>query len=133
MSSDACALCPSGRCREGAALIGVLGPDGSVGPVTPALAVSAAFVAAAQTAAASPESRFRFAEPCAEAACGHWTEERCGLIDAVLDASTSAPELPLPRCAIRRDCRWFDQRGPAACRRCTALVRTSPVRRGISA
>ena len=32
----------------------------------------------------SPETRFRFAQPCAESRCSQWTGSRCGVIDQAL-------------------------------------------------
>lgn len=63
---------------------------------------------------------FRFAAPCAESKCQHFDGEDCTLVDRLVETSP-AVELA-PRCAIRRDCRWWRQRGIAACRRCPAVI-----------
>jgi hypothetical protein len=130
-AGDQPATCPSGRCREGAVLLGVVGPDGRLGYVTPALAVDADFVRTAG-AGRTPESRFRFAEPCAEAACDQWGDGECGLIGEILSSARGAAlaEAPvglLPRCAIRRSCRWYAQRGARACAVCPHVVHTARV------
>lgn len=123
------ATCPSGRCREGAVLVGIVGPDGRLGYVTPALPIDAEFVARTRTGR-TPESRFRFGEPCAEGRCGHWGGDRCGLITELLDSPRGAAEgsaarvMPLPRCGIRASCRWFRERGPDACAICPLVVHT---------
>jgi hypothetical protein len=79
-----------------------------------------------------PESRYRFSEPCAEGRCPQWTGSACGVIDHLLDeradtGPAAAPEAhgagpPLPACAIRRTCRWYSQRGAAACGICPEIV-----------
>lgn len=71
----------------------------------------------------SPEARFRFSSPCVRAACKQWTGGGCGVIDAVLEhAPSPAVDTPLPRCSIRPSCRWFAQRGGAACAVCPDVV-----------
>jgi hypothetical protein len=123
------ATCPSGRCREGAVLIGIVGQDGRLGYLTPALPIDEEFVARTRTGR-TPESRFRFGEPCAEARCAQWAGDRCGLIDELLAAPRGAAAAkgpgatPLPRCGIRQSCRWFRQRGPDACAICPLVVHT---------
>jgi hypothetical protein len=125
---DMPATCPSGRCRPGAVLVGIVGPDGRVGYVHPALPIDEEFVARARTGR-TPESRFRFGEPCVEGRCAQWAGEHCGLIDEFLasptgEATTSGSRPPLPRCNIRASCRWFRERGPDACAICPLVVRS---------
>ena len=122
------ATCPSGRCREGSVLLGIVGPDGRLGYVNPAMAVDAEFVERASKGRA-PESRFRFAEPCVEDPCEQWAGDHCGLIDELLESRRGAalaatPVKLLPRCSIRRSCRWYGQRGAAACAVCPIVVHT---------
>lgn len=123
------ATCPSGRCREGSVLLGVVGPDGRLGYLTPALTVDAEFVSRAGRGR-TPESRFRFAEPCVEDRCEQWADGECGLIGEVLASPTGgtlaagAPVGVLPRCTIRRTCRWYAQRGGQACGVCPHVVHT---------
>ncbi|WP_280301519.1 hypothetical protein [Nocardia neocaledoniensis] len=117
--------CPSGRCREGSALLGIVGNDGEVKHVTPVIPVSALFAARA-AARGSPEARFRFAEPCAEDACGNWDHEQCGLIHRLTaedSPDAAARRNTLPVCGIRRTCRWYAQRGAQACSVCVHVVR----------
>ena len=113
--------CPSWQCAPGATLLGVVNPDGTIGYVTPALEVDGEFCDRAQ-AGRAPERRFRFAGPCVEGRCGHWTGERCGVIDEVMRTPDRPTVDPLPRCSIRASCRWFDQRGAAACRVCPFVI-----------
>jgi hypothetical protein len=118
-------------------LVGVVGPGGRLGYVTPALAVDAQFVARTRLGR-PPESRFRFAEPCVEARCAQWAGDRCGLIAQLLasprgaEAASRERGRPLPRCAIRRSCRWFAERGPEACAICPHVVHTRRVPAGQS-
>lgn len=118
-------LCPSARCEEGVALIGIIGPCGTVAYVDPALIVDRAFIEEARTRRL-PEDRFRFAAPCQRSCCVHWENEKCGVVEQahsanegrdLMEAATTA----LPRCPIRPQCRWFDQRGPDACRVCPSV------------
>jgi hypothetical protein len=71
-----------------------------------------------------PQKRFRFAQPCVEGGCMHWTGARCNVIDQAILHEWKMDNLPdsLPHCGIRRYCRWFDQRGPSACRVCPLVV-----------
>src|SRR4051812_19212699 len=104
-------------------LLGIVSIDSSVAYLTPAVTVDRAFVDRAAHGR-SPEARFRFAQPCAEGGCAHWAEDRC----SVIDAAVSSPQLrrdaraALPRCSIRATCRWFAQRGTAACGVCPMVV-----------
>ena len=113
-------LCPSARCEPDALLIGVVGTSGRVGHLTPAVPVDDSFVTKAREGRA-PEKRFRFAQPCVERQCRHWTGSRCGVIDAALSRDLESQE-SLPRCGIRPRCRWFAQSGAAACRVCPLVV-----------
>jgi hypothetical protein len=118
-------LCPSARCDEGALLVGIIGIEGKVAYISPALRVDHEFTEEAWRGSA-PEQRFRFAAPCRESSCVHWTGTRCGVIDAALLAAEATQtrqcaSSPLPRCGIRAQCRWFAQTGPDACSTCPFL------------
>jgi hypothetical protein len=120
-------LCPSAGCEPGAVLVGMVGGDGRVGYVLPQLPVSERFVEFARTGGA-PERRFRFALPCIQRACTHWTGSRCRLIDEVVETVDPRAVTPVvaPRrpaqCGIRSDCRWFLQSGLDACTVCPLVV-----------
>ncbi len=116
-------LCPSARAVPGAILVGVVGPDGKVGYVSPRIQIDADFVTRASGGRA-PEKRFRFAGRCVEAGCVFWQNERCHVVDSAVDVLDGNPDSAsqLPRCAIRSDCRWFAQAGSHACRVCPLVV-----------
>ncbi len=114
--------CPSAPCIEGALLLGVVTETGRVSYVQPPTRIDAAFVERAQ-ADGRPESRFRFSAPCIEAGCSQWTGTRCAVADRVVALEgTGEIATRLPPCAIRRTCRWFDQRGAQACHVCPVVV-----------
>ena len=122
--------CPSSPCQTGAVLIAVLGEDGRLGYLRPALPVDEAFVEACGRHGA-PESRLRFADGCRQESCEHWSERQCSLVGRLISAGPdTTPETAagsLPRCAIRADCRWFAQEGSRACTVCPIVVyRPSP-------
>jgi hypothetical protein len=126
---DPVKACPSARCQEDALLLGVVTPDGTVAYIQPPTRVGAEFVGQAQ-ALGHPERRFRFSSACVEGACPQWTGSACAVIDLVIgsrpDESPAGKATPsgaaLPACAIRRSCRWFAQRGAAACAVCPEIV-----------
>jgi hypothetical protein len=116
--------CPSSTCHEGALLLGVLTSGGTLAYVHPSTTVDAAFVDR-EVLRGNPERRYRFAAPCVEGACPQWTGERCAIADmapeAVRVTIDTAPRR-LPACSIRRSCRWYFQRGVAACTVCPFIV-----------
>jgi hypothetical protein len=121
-------FCPSARCEDGAVLLGIVGADGRVGYVTPRMTVDAEFVREARSGR-TPETRFRFAQPCIEGRCAQWTGSRCGLIDQALESPEAAgttewAQGTLPECVIRSSCRWFGQAGAKACAVCPLVVHT---------
>jgi hypothetical protein len=119
--------CPSTTCQPDAILLGVVGPDGRIRYVSPALTVDEEFVARAHEGR-PPERRFRFAGPCVEEDCTQWTGRSCGVATHIVEraAATGAPTSgdgrALPRCSIRRTCRWYAQEGVAACHACPTVV-----------
>jgi hypothetical protein len=114
-------VCPSARCEVGSQLLGIVGPDGVVGFISPPIPLDAEFVERAHEGR-TPEGRFRFANRCVEEHCGFWTGHRCGVIDAAVDALSVAERAPLRPCMIRAQCRWFHQHGRGACDVCPLIV-----------
>ncbi len=64
---------------------------------------------------------FRFAAECEGDACAHFKDDSCTLAERISSDVPSVVEM-LPRCTIRRECRWYSERGAAACRRCPQVV-----------
>ena len=118
-------LCPSAKCEPDAILLGIVASDGRVAYLRPEQRIDADFVEAAQTAR-DPEKRFRFAQPCVEGRCAHWTGSRCGVIQNVVESNEGHVALgesrPLPRCSIRSRCRWFAEEGARACMACPLVI-----------
>ena len=120
--SDGAKACPSAFCHEGALLLGVMTAGGTLAYVRPPTRVDSDFVARAE-AMGRPESRFRFSAPCIEAGCAQWTGDGCAVVDNVLEEETPVQgSTELPRCGIRSTCRWYAQRGAAACAVCPLVV-----------
>lgn len=115
-------LCPSSQPRvEGARVLGVVqqtdeGPDvsylDSPVPATPEIL--------AMAAPAQPTEVFRIAAPCQTHNCPHYDGRDCSLVTRIVQIMPMVVE-NLPRCQIRRECRWFHQEGAAACRRCPQI------------
>ena len=109
-------------------LLGIVGSNGIVGYVQPAVPVDREFVEEARRRG-EPERRFRFAQPCLEGGCKQWTGSRCGVIDRVLDAKPGSDDVALtaglPECSIRPNCRWFAQVGASACAVCPLVITDS--------
>ena len=114
--------CPSARCEEGATLLGVVQPDGSVAHLPQPLVVDSRFVELASRGRA-PEKRFRFGNSCKESGCRQWRDGRCGVVDDVVSRLHALAEPGrLPRCSLRPQCRWFRQSGAEACAVCRFVV-----------
>jgi hypothetical protein len=120
------ALCPSATAAPGALLIGVVDEKGRVSNVVTPLTIDEAFVEVA-TLHGPLGKRFRFSAPCQEGRCGHWQASRCTLIGKLHSAAVDAGEAKnsgagLIPCAIRSQCRWWQQRGREACSVCPVVV-----------
>jgi hypothetical protein len=115
--------CPSGRCRPGSLLLGLVPRSGELAYLRPPPAIDEEFVARAEEGRL-PEARFRFAEPCVEQGCANWTEDgRCSVADRVVGSPDDEdPADRLPACGIRATCRWFAQVGRDACRGCPFVL-----------
>jgi hypothetical protein len=116
-------LCPSAPCERGATLLGVVQPSGRVAFLPPGLGVDDEFARLSQGKGNPSAVRFRFSSRCAETACAHWREHRCGALDEVRAhlAPYGDPE-NLPQCAIRSQCRWHRQDGNSACSVCPLVI-----------
>lgn len=116
-------LCPSAQPEwQDAIAFGVVGGTGDnpqvkylqkAQPVTAELLQLAAPIA--------PPEVFRFAASCLHGGCVHFQSNSCTLASRIVKLLPEVVE-KLPRCAIRASCRWWQQEGVAACRRCPQLV-----------
>jgi hypothetical protein len=98
--------------------------EGRLAYLNPPPPVDAGF-AAREASRGSPERRFRFAGRCVEGNRPQWTGQGCAIADLAADAvDIGLPASPrhLPACSIRHSCRWYSQRGPAACAACPLIV-----------
>jgi hypothetical protein len=68
-----------------------------------------------------PTEVFRFAAACQTSACQQWNGHGCGLVERLVRLVPPSA-VSLPRCSIRKSCRWFHEQGGQACRRCTSVV-----------
>jgi len=66
-------------------------------------------------------ARFRFGAPCQEMACTNWTGSKCRVAQQLVRILPARGQA-LPRCSLRRVCRWFEQEGAEACMRCSQVV-----------
>jgi hypothetical protein len=123
-STRAPLLCPSAPPEEGALVIGVRGPGGRLAHIVPSLPASTALANEAEAG-----TRLRFASPCAESSCGHWTGSSCGVIGQLVADAPPAAGSRLPQCGIRSSCRWFAEAGGEACARCALVVTDQTVLR----
>lgn len=70
-----------------------------------------------------PTEIFRFAATCSGNACQHFDGSKCRLVTKTVKFLAEVVQ-ELPRCQIRSNCRWWQQEGKAACRRCPQVVTT---------
>ncbi len=75
----------------------------------------------------APTEIFRFAGPCAGAACKHF-EGATGDCRLAQKTVRFVPKVQdkLPPCTIRPDCRWWRQEGAEACHRCPQVAASNP-------
>ena len=75
----------------------------------------------AKVSPVTPSEVFRTASPCATSGCLHFDGKDCRLAMRVVEKMPVVSE-ELPPCSIRRDCRWFQQEGKAACMPCPQVI-----------
>jgi len=68
-----------------------------------------------------PTEVFRIAAPCAGSACKHFDGSNCRLASRIVRLLPKVVEV-LPPCRIRPNCRWWQQEGKQACKRCPQIV-----------
>ena len=100
-------LCPSACCEEGAILVGIILPNGSVAFASDRIEVDKEFVDIARKGR-TPEKRFRFGNRCVENACKQWAGRRSTLRQdhpgpvqcRTRDISAGVMQLSAPRPAL---------------------------------
>jgi len=117
-------MCPSTPVANATVFLGMVTPRQRIAYVTPEVAVDAHLLETLDGGAGSLESRYRFAGPCVEQGCGFWGGTRCELGARLTDsyAELDADDPELPRCAIRKDCRWFAEQRARACAACPHVI-----------
>ncbi len=72
---------------------------------------------------ASPKEVFRISSPCAQGNCSHFNGESntCRLVEKTVRIAPKVVEM-LPVCAIRAECKWWEQEGKEACMRCPQVA-----------
>jgi hypothetical protein len=123
IAAEKTTLCPSARPEpENSVVFGII--SGTVTeprvaylqqpqPVTDELIAKASPV--------TPAEIFRTAAPCATKSCQHFDGKDCRLATRIVEKFSAITE-ELPPCSIRRDCRWWQQEGKAACMRCPQVI-----------
>jgi hypothetical protein len=72
----------------------------------------------------APTEVFRIAAPCLGTECTHFDGKDCRLVQRLVTLLPPVIEVLLS-CALRPSCRWWQQRGRAACLRCPQVVTDS--------
>ncbi len=122
-STEKMTLCPSSRPElENSIVFGII--SGTVEQpravyLKQALPVTDELIAKASPV--TPTEIFRTASPCVTSGCHHFDGKNCGLAMRVAQNLPAVVE-ELPPCSIRRDCRWWQQEGKAACMRCPQVI-----------
>ena len=122
-SRDGSVLCPSAQADwHGSVAIGVVGGTANEPRVTHlpnTLPVTDSLIAL--TRPVTPTEVFRFAAPCRRDRCLHFETQECQLAKRIVRLLPPVKD-ELPLCAIRPQCRWWQQEGATACLRCPQVV-----------
>ncbi|MBH8553538.1 nitrogen fixation protein [Nostocaceae cyanobacterium CENA357] len=122
-SADKTTLCPSARPELADSVVfGLVGGKVTEPRVTylkQPLPVTNELLAKANPV--TPTEIFRTAAPCASKNCQHFDGQDCRLATRVAEKLPAVVK-ELPPCSIRRDCRWWQQAGKAACLRCPQII-----------
>lgn len=103
--------------------MGVVSDERKVALLSQPIPIDDGFVEAIR-AEGNPELHYRFADKCAKSGCSQWTGTSCGVMNTLtaMNASIDIEGMQLPECAIRPNCRWYDQDGGRACIICPYVV-----------
>lgn len=126
MQKEEAKLCPSSTCSKGASLLGVVQGNKKVNFLEIPIKLNDEFIQKAHEQG-EPEKKFRFTNKCVKSGCNQWTGSSCGVMNelSALNPSVTANEEDLPKCFIRRTCRWYSQDGGKACKICLFVVTES--------
>lgn len=69
----------------------------------------------------APTEVFRFAALCLGSGCQHFHDQSCNLVTQIVQILPAVVD-ELPSCTIRPSCRWWQQEGLPACKRCPQVV-----------
>ncbi|MEH2467751.1 nitrogen fixation protein [Nostoc sp.] len=120
---DKTTLCPSARPEsEDSVVFGIISgtvAEPRVGYLKQPILITDELIAKASPI--TPAEIFRTAAPCATKGCQHFDGKDCRLAMRIVEKLPAIVE-ELPRCSIRRDCRWWQQEGKAACMRCPQVI-----------
>ena len=120
---DKTTLCPSGRPEsEDSVVFGIISgtvAEPRVAYLKQPLPITDELIAKASPI--TPAEIFRTAAPCAAKACLHFDGQDCRLAKQIAEKLPAVAE-ELPPCSIRRNCRWWQQEGKAACMRCPQVI-----------
>jgi hypothetical protein len=123
ISIEKTTLCPSARPEwQDSVVFGVIGgtvTEPRVAYLKQPQAITDELIAKASPV--TPTEIFRTAAPCATKACQHFDGKDCRLAMRVVENLPKVID-DLPPCSIRRDCRWWQQEGKAACMRCPQVI-----------
>lgn len=115
-------LCPAHRCKPGSLLLGVKQDNGTIAILPEALPIDDVFIEKTKANPVSAERRFRFTNKCIEGGCMQWNGTGCNIADNVVGylAKLNMGET-IPVCSIRKNCRWYLQKGVDACKTCSFI------------
>ncbi len=123
ISANKTTLCPSARPEPTDSVVfGVIGgtvTEPRIAYLKQPLTVTEELIAKASPV--TPAEIFRTAASCAESGCQHFNGKDCRLAMRIVEKLPAVVE-ELPPCSIRRDCRWWQQEGKAACMRCPQVI-----------
>ena len=123
IATEKTTLCPSARPEwQDSVVFGVVGgtvKEPRIAYLKQPQAVTDELIAKASPV--TPTEIFRTAAPCATKSCQHFDGKDCRLAMRIVENFPTVVE-ELPPCSIRRDCRWWQQEGKAACMRCPQVV-----------
>jgi hypothetical protein len=126
MAAEESKLCPSATCSTTASLLGIVQENKKVKLLETPVKLTDEFIRT-ELEFGEPERRFRFSDKCVKSGCKQWTGAACGVISELssMNPSIEDDETHLPKCFIRRTCRWYSQEGGRACKICLFVITES--------